>query len=212
MTERINTFLRSEAALLTLLAMALISQTPHTAVLFHRLSPQVEGVANIAAWLHAVAYAVALEFATLVFVVRGQRSLAWLFAIVSVGVNLLYYAVGEWTPLYVVSALLVSFALPSSIAFYSHGIAQIAHGGSEDAAQVPAHDDVQSAQVAQVEEPPTQIAPKMSAAQRRMHIAESGIDDARLIAAQFGISLRSAQADLAAVRRATLATNGKNHA
>jgi hypothetical protein len=32
-----------------------------------------------------------------------------------------------------------------------------------------------------------------------------------MIAAQFGISLRSAQADLAAVRRATLATNGKNH-
>jgi hypothetical protein len=212
MTERINAFLRSEAALLTLLAMALISQTPHTAVLFHRLSPQVEGVANVAAWLHAVAYAVALEFATLVFVVRGQRSLAWLFAIVSVGVNLLYYAVGEWTPLYVVSALLVSFALPSSIAFYSHGIAQIARGGSEDAAQVPAHDDVQSAQVAQVEEPPAQSVPKMSAAQRRLHIAESGIKDARMIAAQFGISLRSAQADLAAVRRATLAKNGKSHA
>lgn len=124
MTERINAFLRSEAALLTLLAMALISQTPHTAVLFHRLSPTVNGVANTATWLHAVAYAIALEFATLVFVVRGQRKLAWLFAGVSIAVNLLYYAVGELTPIYILSALMVSIALPSSIAFYSHSVAE----------------------------------------------------------------------------------------
>ena len=129
MTERINAFLRSEAALLTLLAMALISQTPHTAVLFHRLSPAVDGIANTATWLHAVAYAIALEFATLVFVVRGQRKLAWLFAGVSIAVNLLYYAVGTITPIYVLSALMVSIALPSSIAFYSHSVAE--HAGNK---------------------------------------------------------------------------------
>ena len=129
MTERINAFLRSEAALLTLLAMALISQTPHTAVLFHRLSPVADGIANTATWLHAVAYAIALEFATLVFVVRGQRKLAWLFAGVSIAVNLLYYAVGTITPIYVLSALMVSIALPSSIAFYSHSVAE--HAGNK---------------------------------------------------------------------------------
>ena len=129
MNERINAFLRSEAALLTLLAMALISQTPHTAVLFHRLSPAVDGIANTATWLHAVAYAIALEFATLVFVVRGQRKLAWLFAGVSIAVNLLYYAVGTITPIYVLSALMVSIALPSSIAFYSHSVAE--HAGNK---------------------------------------------------------------------------------
>ena len=130
MTERINAFLRSEAALLTLLAMALISQTPHTAVLFHRLSPVADGPANLATWLHAVAYAIALEFATLVFVVRGQRGLAWLFALVSIAVNLLYYAVGELTAIYVLSALMVSIALPSSIAFYSHSVAE--HAGTQN--------------------------------------------------------------------------------
>lgn len=130
-TERVNSFLRSEAALLTLLAMALISQTPHTAVLFHRLSPAATGAINIATWLHAVAYAVALEFATLVFVVRGQRYLAWGFAIVSGVVNLLYYATGELTPLYIASAVLVSIALPASIAFYSHSVAAQAGGHVE---------------------------------------------------------------------------------
>ena len=54
--------------------MALISQILHTAVLFHRLSPVADGIANTATWLHAVAYAIAPEFATLVFVVRGQRN------------------------------------------------------------------------------------------------------------------------------------------
>lgn len=232
-TERINTFLRSEAALLTLLAMALISQTPHTAVLFHRLSPQTDGVANILAWLHAVAYAIALEFATLVFVVRGQRSLAWLFAIVSIGVNLLYYAIGDWTFLYVTSALLVSVALPSSIAFYSHGIAQIAHmtGAENDATsatesavidataaqndvRVTAQNDAQlalvSAQSARKRQRSAarKSAQKMSVEQRRLHIAETGYTDASAIAAQFGVSLRTAQADLAAVRRATVHRNG----
>lgn len=246
-TERINAFLRSEAALLTLLAMALISQTPHTAVLFHRLSPQTDGVTNILAWLHAVAYAIALEFATLVFVVRGQRSLAWLFAIVSIGVNLLYYAIGEWTFLYITSALLVSVALPSSIAFYSHGIAQTAHAtgakpNAEDDATsavepaatdaTAAQDDVQiapdPAQSSAVIAPQPSVKPaqsarkiqrknarkpaqKMTAEQRRLHIIEAGYTDANAIAAQFGVSLRTAQADLAAVRSAILQANGANH-
>lgn len=142
MTRTINHFLRSEAAILTLLAMALISQTPHTAVLFHRLSPSVEGAANFATWLHAAAYAIALEFATLVFVVRGQRALSWLFALVSIAVNMLYYAIGDLSALYVASALLVSVALPVSIAFYSHNVARESEGaeGTEKAQAEPAAD------------------------------------------------------------------------
>lgn len=239
-TERINAFLRSEAALLTLLTMALISQTPHTAVLFHRLSPQTDGVTNILAWLHAVAYAIALEFATLVFVVRGQRSLAWLFAVVSIGVNLLYYAIGEWSALYVISALLVSVALPSSIAFYSHGIAQTAHG---DARKEDANDDADSAQeLPQVDVIAPEIAPqvaqdvthgnattttplrksarkttakharkpgdKLTPEQRQAQILSAGLTDASAVVAQFGVSMRTAQNDIAAVRAGVLQTNG----
>lgn len=229
MTERINAFLRSEAALLTLLAMALISQTPHTAVLFHRLSPAVDGPANFATWLHAVAYAIALEFATLVFVVRGQRKLAWLFAGVSIAVNLLYYAIGEITPIYVLSALMVSVALPSSIAFYSHSVAE--HAGAKDAAETP-QDDAQDVDTITAETPQTDgtttaqlpyvPAPaqprkrtakrrkpaKLTPEQRRAQIAESGIDDVNKIMAQFGVRVRTAQKDLNAVRDAISQTNG----
>lgn len=225
MTERINAFLRSEAALLTLLAMALISQTPHTAVLFHRLSPAVDGPANFATWLHAVAYAIALEFATLVFVVRGQRKLAWLFAGVSIAVNLLYYAIGEITPIYVLSALMVSVALPSSIAFYSHSVAE--HAGAKDAAETP-QDDAQDVDTTDAETPQTDatstpqtttVTPrkrkatkrkpaKLTPEQRRAQVMESGITDAATIAAQFQVSMRTAQADIAATRQATLSTNG----
>ena len=224
MTERINAFLRSEAALLTLLAMALISQTPHTAVLFHRLSPAVDGIANTATWLHAVAYAIALEFATLVFVVRGQRKLAWLFAGVSIAVNLLYYAVGDITAIYVMSALMVSVALPSSIAFYSHSVAE--HAGFTPAQDDGAIAEEETPQIAQDDAPLTYVpAPqnerksarkparkrkpqKLTPEQRRAQILESGMDDAATIAAQFNVSMRTAQADIAATRDAMLSTNG----
>lgn len=224
MTERINAFLRSEAALLTLLAMALISQTPHTAVLFHRLSPVADGPANLATWLHAVAYAIALEFATLVFVVRGQRKLAWLFAGVSIAVNLLYYAIGEITPIYVLSALMVSVALPSSIAFYSHSVAE--HAGANPAQNDDETAEDETPQIAQddasltyVPAPQTERKParktarkrkpaKLTPEQRRAQILESGMDDAADVAAQFKISLRTAQADIAATRDAIMQTNG----
>ena len=252
MTERINAFLRSEAALLALLAMALISQTPHTAVLFHRLSPVADGPANLATWLHAVAYAIALEFATLVFVVRGQRGLAWLFALVSIAVNLLYYAVGELTAIYVLSALMVSIALPSSIAFYSHSVAE--HAGTQNKqttakewrwmfwrkdtqnnaaetpqddaqhvdttdAETPQTDGTSAAQLPYVPAPQTERKParktarkrkatKLTPEQRRAQIVESGMDDAATIAAQFRVSMRTAQADIAATRDAIMQTNG----
>ncbi len=224
MTERINAFLRSEAALLTLLAMALISQTPHTAVLFHRLSPVADGPANLATWLHAVAYAIALEFATLVFVVRGQRKLAWLFAGVSIAVNLLYYAIGEITPIYVLSALMVSVALPSSIAFYSHSVAEHAGANPTQTDDETAQDE--TPQIAQDDAPLTYVpAPqterkparkairkrkpaKLTPEQRRAQIVESGMDDAAEIAAQFRVSMRTAQADIAATREAMINTNG----
>ena len=164
MTRTINHFLRSEAAILTLLAMALISQTPHTAVLFHRLSPSVEGAANFATWLHAAAYAIALEFATLVFVVRGQRALSWLFALVSIAVNMLYYAIGDLSALYVASALLVSVALPVSIAFYSHNVARESEGtegaqaeGTEDAQPTPEPSDAIEPDTPPAQPDPAQI-------------------------------------------------------
>ena len=49
---------------------------------------------------------------------------------------------------------------------------------------------------------------KLDATQRRAQIAESGVTDVSAIMAQFGVKLRTAQSDIAAVRSAVLAQNG----
>lgn len=123
--KRINDFLHSEASVLLVLALALLAQTPHTATVFHRLAEGVNGV-DWLAWVHASFYAIALEFATLLFVVRGNRRLAWTFAIVSVLANGAYYWHGDMTAAYIASAVLISLALPACIAFYSHDISSAA--------------------------------------------------------------------------------------
>jgi len=120
--KRINQFLHSEASVLLVLALALLAQTPHTATVFHRLATDTDGL-NWLAWLHAVFYAVSLEFATLLFVARGNRRLAWTFAIVSVLANAAYYWHDNMTAAYMASAALISLALPACIAFYSHNVA-----------------------------------------------------------------------------------------
>jgi hypothetical protein len=131
--KRINTFLHSEASVLLVLALALLAQTPHTATVFHRLATGTDSVSWLA-WVHASFYAVALEFATLLFVVRGNRRLAWTFAIVSVLANGAYYWHDNMTTVYIASAALISLALPACIAFYSHaaaGVAQIEPNGKK---------------------------------------------------------------------------------
>lgn len=119
--KRINQFLHSEASILLVLALALLAQTPHTASVFHRLAAG-ELPFGIS-WVHAAFYAIALEFATLLFVVHGKRGLSWLFAGVSVLANVAYYWQSDMTIPYMASALLISLALPACIAFYSKATA-----------------------------------------------------------------------------------------
>lgn len=128
--KRINAFLQGEASVLLLLLLALLAQTPHTAAVFHRLAD----VPGLLAWVHAGFYAIALEFATLLFVVRGSRSLAWLFAVVSVLANAAYYWQADMAAVDMARAALISLALPACIAFYSHDIAQSQGEGAPKAA------------------------------------------------------------------------------
>ena len=123
--KKVNQFLHSQAAVLFLLALALLAQTPHTASVFHRLAnPTSDTIWQLSAgWMHAAFYAVALEFATLLFVVRGNIRLSWTFAAVSVLANTAYYWRDNMPASYMASALLISLALPFCIAFYSHGVA-----------------------------------------------------------------------------------------
>jgi hypothetical protein len=204
-------WLRTPAATLIVLCAALLAQLPHAADVF-RL---IVGGMGWPAVLHGYAYAVALELAVLLFVVQRRDAESYLFACVSILVNLSYYAL-HGIQLFSVPALpawLVSIALPAAIARYSHllvddatqapaAIAQtdgadVAQNGGENAARVDSANDA-----------PT----KLDATQRRAQIAESGVTDVSAIVAQFGVSLRTAQADIAAVRSAMQVQNGgANH-
>ena len=164
----------------------------------------------------------------LLFVVQRRNVESYLFAFVSICVNLAYYSLHgvnlfSWAAL---PAWLISIALPAAIARYSHLIvdAGIAQDDTDETPQEDAQDvDTVADAAPQIDATTTaQTAPtqarkrkatkrkpqKLTPEQRRAQILESGMDDAATIAAQFKISLRTAQADIAATRDAMLSTNG----
>ena len=215
--------LRTPVATLVVLVAALLAQLPHAADVF-RLVVHGDGWMQVA---HSYSYAIALELAVLLFVVQRRNIESYLFAAVSICVNLAYYSL-HGVNLFSVAALpawLISIALPAAIARYSHlivdaGIAQ------DDDAETDAGDD-ETAQdftpdIAQDDAPTDYVqapqpkrkparkrkAQKLTPEQRRMQIAESGIDNAADVATLFGVSMRTAQADIAATRNAVLSTNG----
>lgn len=127
-------YLRSPAATLIVLCSALLAQLPHAADVF-RLIVMGDGLWSV---LHSYTYAIALELAVLLFVVQRRNVESYIFAVVSILVNLSYYALHD-VQLFSVAALpawLVSIALPAAIAQYSHLIA----------AATDAHDDATDAQ------------------------------------------------------------------
>lgn len=164
--NRIYDFLRSDKAILLFLVLALVAQVPHAADVFHRIIPYGPAVCDaqsgapsrdcLLEWGHAYAYAIALESAILVFVMRGKMKLSWGFAFVSVLVNVGYYWSDAWVWDALTSAVvadmlraaLVSLALPGAIAFYSHEV-----GGKHEAPPMPT-------------EPPIEWVPLLAAAVR----------------------------------------------
>lgn len=211
-------WLRTPTATLIVLCAALVAQLPHAADVFRII---VSGT-GLPAVLHGYAYAVALELAVLLFVVQRRNVESYVFACVSVCVNLSYYAL-HGVALFSVAALpawLVSIALPAAIARYSHLLVE-----------TPANDDEVSS-VATVENVGVQVATnvesgtarpetpgrpktgkkrpaqKLSANQRRAQIASAGATDPAQVAAQFGVSVRTAQTDIASVRKSVMQRNG----
>lgn len=123
--DRIITALRTPAATLVVLIAALLAQLPHAADVF-RLVVHGDGLLHM---LHGYSYAVALELAVLLFVVQRRNAESYAFALVSVCVNLAYYAL-HGVQLFSVAALpawLISVALPAAIARYSHLIVDAVH-------------------------------------------------------------------------------------
>jgi len=228
--------LRTPVATLVVLGMALIAQLPHAADVF-RLIVGGEGWTAVA---HGYAYAVALELAVLLFVVQRRDAESYLFAAVSVLVNLSYYAL-HGIDLFSVAALpawLVSIALPVAIARYSHLLVETPHHAGKahiapavvvdmpaivaqestaitaDADEIapasPTAPQTQSRKSAQKKRKATKPE-KLTPAQRQAQIAESGTLDAGAIVAQFGVSMRTAQADIATIRAQTMHANGVQH-
>lgn len=127
--DRIITALRTPAATLVVLIAALLAQLPHAADVF-RLVVHGDGLLHM---LHGYSYAVALELAVLLFVVQRRNAESYAFALVSVCVNLAYYAL-HGVQLFSVAALpawLISVALPAAIARYSHLIVDAVHAPND---------------------------------------------------------------------------------
>lgn len=246
-------WLRTPVATLIVLCAALVAQLPHAADVFRII---VSGT-GWPAILHGYAYAIALELAVLLFVVQRRNVESYIFAGVSVLVNLSYYSL-HGIDLLTIAALpawLVSIALPAAIARYSHLLVETPQAQTQlvqnaidaieraqvhvDAAnalaqristeamdantalldnanttplpQDGAHVDVVQAQPTSKPRPRKVRKAKGKATtpqQRHAQIVGMGINDAAAVAAQFGVSLRTAQADLEQVRKATTQTNG----
>lgn len=130
--------LRKSGVALLVLGLALIAQIPHAAHVFDRAPYIGQTVQPDSAWyalLLAYAYAIALESATLMFVVHGRQRASYGFALASFAVNLSYYSMHK-VALFSLPAIpvwLLSALLPIAIASYSH----ILTGAQDVSMQVP---------------------------------------------------------------------------
>lgn len=130
--NRILNTLRTANATLVVLVLALCAQIPHAAdvfrlipYIFDKSKPAYCGLLDCPAeFVHSYLFAIALELAVLLFVVRNKQNESYGFAAVSIAMNLAYYHLhGVW--LFGAQALpawLVSVALPAAIALYSHAV------------------------------------------------------------------------------------------
>ena len=111
--------LQSSDAVLAVLILALLAQMPHAQHVFYDLSKDLGWFGWVQSWFAAIA----LEFAVLVFVVRGKTVESWGFAVFSVAINLVYYYNPEIVWYLPKSTWLLSAGLPVAIALYSHEVA-----------------------------------------------------------------------------------------
>ena len=226
MTKLLDT-LRTPGAMLAALVLALVAQLEHTAQVFL----QVVGAQGVYAQLHAYAFALAVETAVLLFVLAGHKRISYGFALATFATNLSYYAMHDVALLSIAGApaVLMSLLLPCAIVGYSHTIAETPQEAPEapkssTATQplsqpVALPDAILSHQDASAppadpapETPQTDVLEPLTPAQRRAHIAEQELFNPAQVAAQFGVSLRTAQTDIAQVRKALRQTNGATHA
>lgn len=222
MTKILDT-LRTPGAMLVALVLALVAQLEHTAQVFM----QVIGANGVYAQVHAYAFACAVEVAVLLFVLAGHKRISYGFALATFATNLSYYAMHDVALLSIAGApaWLMSALLPCAVVGYSHTIAETPPAAPDAPRSSTATSDIEApvalpdaisghcdantpAADTAPETASTDVPAALTPAQRRAHIAEQEMYNAAQVAAQFGISLRAAQLDIAQVRKAMTQTNG----
>lgn len=237
---RILTVLSTPGAMLAALMLALVAQLEHTAQVFMLVVGASGWQAQLHAYSFALAVETAVLLFVLAGHKRISYAFAVatfatnLSYYAMAGVNLLSV---QGAPAWLMSLLLpaaIAFyshtiaESPSTAATYPAPRTAPPVGTTEalEATAPEAGDDAQPSVPAA---PPVVVLPvaapaqsrkpvqrkrkaaKLSANQRRAQIASSGVTDPSAIVAQFGVSLRTAQADIAAVRSAVLTQNGATH-
>ena len=210
--NRMIAWLRTPIATLIVLIAALLAQLPHAADVF-RLVVHGDGLWQV---MHSYSYAVALELAVLLFVVQRRNVESYLFAGVSVCVNLAYYAL-HGVNLFSVAALpawLIAFALPAAIARYSHLLIEdevVEPAQVETVAPVkrkraePEPEPVATVEPAQIDDGAT---PVIDARAQALQMADNGMNTAE-IARSLSTNYNTVRSWL---KRAQVQTNGVNHA
>ncbi|MCB0082845.1 MAG: hypothetical protein KDE47_18025, partial [Caldilineaceae bacterium] len=87
--------LRSERVLISLVICVLAAQIPHAQGVWYHASAQtlIFDWSHLWGWLCAWLFAFGLEFSTLMQVIRGRHLLSYVFALISVFINLFYFQV-----------------------------------------------------------------------------------------------------------------------
>lgn len=116
--ENLIAFIRSDngTALGTLFVLAVMVY--HTAIAFY--------VESNGGWVNGIfgsLFAIGIDFAVLIFVLRGN-SMAYVFSIFQIVMNMIHFGEIQQVPFYYVSfgAYFISFSLPLIIAAYSHEV------------------------------------------------------------------------------------------
>lgn len=233
--NRILTVLRTPGAMLAALMLALVAQLEHTAQVFMLVVGAQGWQAQLHAYSFALAVETAVLL--FVLAGHKRISYAFAVATFATNLSYYAMAGVNLLSVQGAPAWLMSLLLPAAIAFYSHTIAERGDLQPHQGALLPAEPALAppvavqgqlgstAPEGADAEQPATAtVAPaparkpakrkaqrkpaKLSAEQRRAQIASSGVTDVSAIVAQFGVSLRTAQADVAAVRSAVTTQNG----
>jgi len=188
--------------------------------------------------LGGVVYAIALESATAYFVWRNKMRWAIAFAAFSIMHNVAYYMPGAWkfdiagaelTLRYIVSALLISASLPIAIAAFSHvHVESQAKADDKKPTETPTAQPTANTTTTAPIAPPSESGghgegaaqtsatvaqpeggdDKLSKKQRQALIREWQLQTTAQVMESFNVSKRTADGDLAEVRKAMLQTNG----